>query len=194
MRTRPHRPVLAAALAAVALTLGVVPAAHAVVGQSRASITTITITSTGCSGCRVVASWTPRLEGQPSFYSGDVKGGRAVLRVPTGRTKGLAFTVVHPRPQGKVYGLPLVAVKYQGVATGTKVTPARAAKARRAKVCWAGTSARTVSLRMRTARDPKLASVGGYRHWFSATPAATGSWRAAPRGSVSVRSDYGVCL
>lgn len=172
------------------------PATSPATTSSQAALsgtTTIVVKAPRCKNCRVVAVSSPRLEGSQTFYVGDVVRSRTVIQVPSERTSGLIFTVVNPRAKGRITALPLVALQYKGMGVGTDVSPTRAAQARRAKVCWSGTSEKSVTLKLRTRRDSRLTSVGGYRYWLGETVQTRGPWKYASRGSVAIRDGYDVC-
>lgn len=80
-----------------------------------------------------------------------VRNGRAVSLVPTRRTRGMAISINARRwnPPGAI---PLVIVRYAGTTPGQKVSPSRARQSSQGTDCWAGTSRRTVTLKIRTER------------------------------------------
>ena len=110
-------------------TLGTVPA-------TAGGTTTISV-SVDCPGCTVSAvnatSYYRSGGHQDTYYSSaHVRNGRVVPRVPTSKTRGMAFEVLD-----LTYGRPTVVLKRVG---------------NRGSWCWAGTRARNVTLGISTKR------------------------------------------
>lgn len=98
--------------------------------------TTISI-SIDCPGCKVSAVNAKsyyRSDGRedPYYRWANVRKGRAVLKVPTSKTRGMAFEVLD-----LTYGRPTVVLKRAG---------------NRGSWCWAGTRAKNVTLGISTKR------------------------------------------
>lgn len=132
--------------------------------------TTLTFTTPNCDGCEVVAyralnnpttveTWGPVV----------VHGTVATLRVPTSKTRNMAFSLSKPDPGvgGQPYGssnaVAVVILGYQGVSPGTSVGAAQALRATRGNWCWAGTqkARETIRISYDVFYDADLASTFG---------------------------------
>lgn len=150
-------------LSAGTLLLGLVGGA----GPAEASPTTTVVVTVKCSGCEV------RAVNAVDYYESDgrtpvyvkvatVRRGRAMLRVPTSKTKGMAFEV-EDTPYSFRGSVPTVVLKRKG---------------NKGSWCWAGTRAKRVKIHVKTKR------------WIDyGTPeVAPGHYNLAVRSSPSVKT------
>lgn len=124
-------------LFAGALLLGLVGGA----GPAEASPTTTVVLTVKCSGCEVRAVNAVdyyESDGRAQVYmkTASVRDGRAVLRVPTSKTKGMAFEVVD-----NLYGF-----------RGSVPTVVLKRKGNEGSWCWAGTTAKRATIHVKTKR------------------------------------------
>lgn len=156
---------LLALLAGLLAPLGSAPAqasAQASAQADAAHRTRVVVRIAHCEGCEVSLqqglrnrwwSTTPRR----------IHDGRAVFVVPSGRTRGLSVSVTgtweasSPHPSGFQA---IATLRYGGVAAGERVTFAQARTKRRGSVCFPGTTADRLVLRL-NARKVRVAGNGG---------------------------------
>jgi len=197
------RPLPRAVLAALGAALAVLASvgagpAHATATDAQARRTTITFAVTGCEGCTLTASQfdrsTKRVFGSKGAVVAD---SRAVLVVPTARTRGMYFAILTPRP-ARIDAQPLVTTQVAGHAPGSVVTKGQQKAGRRASACWAGTSEPAVTLSVVVDRvlmpafpdSSRAASVPLAR--FVPTVAALGGFQRAFRGVLATQ-DVWLC-
>lgn len=142
--------VLAAATAALAAPLSAPAVAHPASGTTSAVPTTIvTLTMSNCSGCRIAAYNTTsahfKATGKPEDVA-RVHRGRAVFRIPTAATRGLAFTLLSAGKYTMVGAHADIALDVAGIHAGRRVSAQQARKATGARRCWRGTKATAVTI------------------------------------------------
>lgn len=153
-----RRPLALAAVSALALATGlaVLPPATAAPAPAAdpAPTTTITFRVTGCEGCVLLGATVSGTDQDPTYYNAPkakVRGGVATVTVPTAQTRGMVFGIDAPW-KVMINAQPTLVFQYQGQEPGTRTTVAAARAAKRASVCWAGTTGATAELRVRVAR------------------------------------------
>lgn len=152
-------------LFAGALLLGLVGGT----GPAEASPPTTVVVTVKCSGCDV------RAMNAVDYYETDgrarayvkiatVRNGRAVLRVPTSKTKGMAFEV-DDTPYSSQGSVPTVVLKRKG---------------NKGSWCWAGTTAKRAKIHVKTKRwidyDTPEAAPGHYNLAVWASPSVK-TWK-----------------
>lgn len=141
--------------AAVSVLAAAVVASPALAGDQASRTTTITMRVTGCDGCIITPTQGLRLsKNDATTWIGTpvtVRGGRAVMVVPTRRTAGMSFTIDLAKPV-QIGAMPVITTQYTGAAPGSVVTPAQARAATDASACWSGTSSSVVRLDVRVGR------------------------------------------
>lgn len=173
--------VLATLSLSVLALLGVLPNGSAQ-AAAPAGHTAVTVEVSGCRGCQISASSWVRLHTEPwTSVARTVRNGRVTFYPPTGRTRGLTFTVSdrHAVNDGAV---PVAIMRYSGTRAGHDVAARTARTTRSGFICWAGTKRRTATLHMtvdhfagtsidgtpgygdRPYVDPAGASIGTRRH------------------------------
>jgi hypothetical protein len=127
---------------AAALAAPLAAAGPAVAGPPLPTKTSITLTFTDCSGCRIAAFNTEsaqfKADGKP-LDTAKVHKGKAVFQVPTALTRGLAFTLLTAGKYTMVGAHPDIALDVAGIHAGRWVSAKRAREATGARRCWAGT-------------------------------------------------------
>jgi hypothetical protein len=167
-----------------------------------ADTTTITLKIVNCEGCAVQ----PMLlrtdaDGQVADYTGDrvkVRGGVAVMEVPTDDTPGMSFLIDGP---GKEYidALPVLVTQFRGYRPGTVVTRAQAKAAKKASGCWLGTSASSVTLRARAATvllprfPPDGTTTPVTTAWLVPTAKAVGGFDDVTKGVLATQNSGWPC-
>lgn len=153
--------------------------------------TTITFTASHCDGCTVIAY---RALTNPTTVDTwgpvTIRGSTATLKVPTSKTKNMAFELAKDSPNGEPYGssnaVSVVIVGYRGIPTGSTVSAATALRQTSGSWCWAGTNqARiTINLAYSVFYDADLATTFGGTYgdhsiteWASPTLPVVGGFR-----------------
>jgi len=118
----------------------------------------VTIGVSGCDDCTINAVWALESLSQDTnapatkWSSGPlpVQDGRVRFTVPASKAQGLAFEVDSPRTEGSetVVKQAFAVVRYEGFTASEAVPANRAATARNAYGCWAGTTSAAASLTM----------------------------------------------
>lgn len=149
-----------------AMSVGVVGAG---VAPAEASPTTTVVVTINCTGCDVLAvnavdyfesnGWAPAYS-----KAATVRNGRAVLRVPTSKTQGMAFEVLD--------------IPYD--LRGSRPTVVLKRKGNKGNWCWAGTRAKRATIHVNTKRwiDPGTPEVapGHYNLAVWASPSVK-TWK-----------------
>lgn len=133
------------ALAALALPLTGAPA---IADSPPVAPTTVTLTFTDCSGCKIAAYNTKSAQfkktGKP-VDTARVHKGKAVFQIPGG-TRGLAFTLLTAGKYTMVGAHPDIALDIAGIHAGRTVTAKQAREATGARRCWAGSNSTAVTI------------------------------------------------
>lgn len=151
--------------------------------------TTITLHVTTCRRCPV--RLTQALVGHDVWQSASkrVHAGTVSFTVPTRRTHGATVSVA-PRWQ-TLNALPLVAFRYANTSIGQQISNAVARDKKRGSPCWAGTDARSISMRINVVKYPQRTISGepGYaiRVWSRTTRQATPPYLRTHKGTVATQ-------
>ena len=114
--------------------------------------TALTLEVTDCDGCRVVL--TQAREGRDEVWQAParrVKDGKVSWNIASHRTEGLSMNIHAPWESGPIPAATVV-FRYAGLEVGERVQSDVAKKKRRASVCWAGTDASEVTIKIRAER------------------------------------------
>ncbi|CAM3698090.1 hypothetical protein [Nocardioides zeicaulis] len=135
------------------------PTADAVTHRA-APRTTLTVHAPGCDGCTITAQSALTADYEDVWQSEptEVVDGVATFRVPTERTAGLSMSLRAPWERRLGY-VTVVAMRYAGTSAGAVVSKREARGKHRASACWAGTSASSYDLELRT-RKVRVVGVG----------------------------------
>lgn len=137
------------AVVAAVLTLAVPFAVPIAAPASAAeSMTTITMSVSGCEGCTIIPTTTPA--GSSDIYNGPkakVMNGVATMTVPTSQTAGMYFGI-KASWKSQVNAQPLIVFQYKGAQVGGSPTKAQAMAYTRASACWAGTTDAAVDIQV----------------------------------------------
>lgn len=119
---------------------------------------------------------------KPEYWDGPhaiVRGGVARLNVPTNITQGMSFTIMarweQPGPGGSITNIVLGSDTRPA---GSTVSVSEAKKTRYATACWAGTTAKSTTIRVSVIRDVYYERGERYVQsfaWASPTVATVGS-------------------
>ncbi|NHC14702.1 hypothetical protein [Motilibacter deserti] len=177
------RKLLAVAAGAVAAAALAAPA------HAATPTTTVTLSIRGCDGC-TFGVWNTTEAGTSDrpLRTVTVRNGTASFRVPTALTKGLALDWRDPKGRYQLPGaVPAVSMALPQHAPGTVVSEPRARAATRAYYCWAGTRARTYTIRLglttfRTESYEGDRMVTGAAIWASPTLKGYGTARTLEKG------------
>jgi hypothetical protein len=162
-------------------------------GASRAhrraatSYTRVTLNIDTCSRCPV--DLVQAIEGRGSVWRSRterVKDGAVSFRVPTRRTHQMSFEI---NPRWSVLNVvPNIVTRYHGIQVGDIVTDDVAPHKKRAAGCWAGTSARRITLDVRAVKFPARDLEGnpgfGLRAWFEPTMDSSGPMVPTFKGAI----------
>ena len=146
----------AAAMAALSLVLAGTPTAQAretraletrAAAQTKTTVLTVKIRS--CEGCEVtLISYLDSYDNGWSSDAHTIAGDQAAFVVPTARTVGLSAMVRTPW-EGNTGYVTMVVFRYRGLAVGDRIGFNRARTMTKASGCWAGTTAKQASLRIK---------------------------------------------
>jgi len=184
--------VACAAMAIPAVTVQAAPQAPA------AGNTMITMKVTGCEGCTI----TPvrAIAGEDAVWSGTavkVKGGKAVLTVPTAKTRGMSFNL-EASWNVAINAMPVIVTQYEGTQPGQVVTKRQAMGLASATGCWAGTTEPAVTVRVTVRRVTMPAFPPGGKKkttqvplaWMVPTQSATGGFDTASKGVIAQQNAW----
>lgn len=163
--------------------------ASSTVGSSAAATTTITLHVARCGHCPV--RLTQSLPGHATWQSASqrVVDRTVTFTVPTARTHGMTVSVA-PRWQA-LNAVPLVAFRYANTTIGQHISNAVAQAKRRGSPCWAGTTARDVSMAIRVVKYPQRTISGqpgtAIRVWARTTRHATPPYLRTHKGTVATQ-------
>jgi hypothetical protein len=160
-----------------------------------AAVTTrLTFRAASCEGCRITAmrylySSTRQVVSARDIGSATVRGGVAVIQVPTSQTRGMAFQIETPDLRGSGGAVPVAVLRYRGEPVRSTVTKAEARSAKRGSWCWAGTTSSRKTIVLRTYRftDPRLPDVyaDSISVWSKTSlPVMRSSWSSVFRGGL----------
>ena len=145
---------LAGVATAVCLILAATTSAQAQnQAHDRAPNTVLTVNVRSCEGCEITLV---------SYLDGDmgagwasdphkVQNGKAAFVVPTAKTEGLSVMVRTPW-EGHTGYVTMVVFRYKGLATGERIGFNKARTMKKASGCWAGTTEKQASLRVKVRR------------------------------------------
>jgi len=157
--TRGVRRILAAVVTtAAALGLAVAGPSGAQAGTTdrsaaHAKNTVLTVKIRACEGCEVTLVSYLQEDPQSGWSSEPhtIAGGQAAFVVPTAKTLGLTAMIRTPW-EGQTGYVTMAVFRYQGLVPGDRIGFNRARTMTKASGCWAGTSARQATLRIKVRR------------------------------------------
>jgi hypothetical protein len=126
--------------------------AHETRAAAQTKTTVLTVRIRSCEGCEVTLI--SYLDSYDNGWSSDphtIAGGQAAFVVPTARTAGLSAMVRTPW-EGNTGYVTMVVFRYRGLAVGDRIGFNRARTMTKASGCWAGTTAKQASLRIKVRR------------------------------------------
>ncbi len=147
--------------------------------------TKVTVKLKGCKTCKVRLT---QKRGSAALWDSKWKKaskGTAVFTVPTAKTIGLTAMVDAPWEK-KFKKTAEVVMRYKGKALGAKVSPAAAAKAKKASSCYAGTTAASLTFKV-SVKKVKAGAKVSTRAWTQKTQRYRKPTRKAPMGVLSVK-------
>jgi hypothetical protein len=170
--------------------------------------TVLTLAVDSCNGCQIFlvqslkhasGRWTTWTSSGKTITAGQVK-----FKVPTQRTHGMSMFLQAPWQTGG-NSAPVAVVRYRNTTVGQTIPNRIARHKRYATGCWAGTSARRVTIAMRVVGFPMRQNDGSpgvsARVWFTRMHAirplassyrGSHRWVPSPRGFLSAQ-DYFSC-
>jgi len=194
-----RKPVATAAVLGVVAAM-IVPAgvAQAAPHAPAAGSTSITMKVTGCNGCTITP--VQAIEGEDAIWSGaavKVKGGKALLTVPTARTRGMSFNL-EAAWNVAINAMPVIVTQYESTQPGQSVTKKQAMTFTRATGCWAGTTepAVTVNVTVRRVTMPAFPPSGKKKTtrvplaWMVPTQSTTGGFDTASKGVIAQQNAW----
>lgn len=104
-------------------------------------MTTLTVKLKGCEGCHLEA-WSNDGSSTGWHKRSKISGGKAVFKMPTIRTHGMAFTIDTPDRRSAAGGnaASMVVMRYTSVPVGKNIWPLDAVNKTRGHSCWVGTN------------------------------------------------------
>jgi hypothetical protein len=144
-----------AATAALSLALAGTSSAQAreAAADANAETTALTIKIRSCEGCEVTLI--SYLDEDPQHgWSSDahvIQNGKAAFVVPTERTLGMSV-MVHTPWEGHLGYTTMAVMRYQGLTVGDRIGFNRARTMKKASGCFAGTTEKTYTLRLKVRR------------------------------------------
>ncbi len=156
---------------------------------SAAQTSTLSLHVDSCERCPVTL--TQALEGRKVWQSATkrVQDGDVTFTVPIARTRGMSITV-SPR-WSDLDAVPLVAFRYAGTEVGQVIPNSLAATETRGTACWAGTSAKAVSMDIRVVSYAHRTQSGdpgrAIRVWSKTTRHAMLPYLDAYKGSLGTQ-------
>ena len=192
-----RKPVVAL-VASFALAMTPVVSAAAAPQAPSAASTTITVKVIGCGGCTITP--VQAITGEDTIWTGTavkVSGGKAVLTVPTVRTRGMSFNL-EASWNVAINAMPVIVTQYQGTQPGQVVTKKQAMAFTGATGCWAGTTEPAVTLNVTVRRVTMPAFPPGGKKkttrvplaWMVPTQSTTGGFDAASKGVIAQQNAW----
>lgn len=187
------------ALCAFALAILLMPAlssqAAAIVSHApaaQASRTMISFQVEGCDDCKIRP--VQNRHGTITYWGPEkvIRKSKVSFRVPTARTRDMAFLVYAPFDQYAQDGIPMVVVTgFKAKKPGAKVTDIFASKRRKASGCWSGVAKKKVKNTLvvkRRKQHGKTVAAG----WLQRTWKSNPYWWNINRGGYHA-SDPSIC-
>lgn len=158
----------------------------------------MTLEVKGCDGCTIAPASVQKAGDQYADWIGPVKtvrDGEVTFRLPKTWTPWMYFTIQPKVPSGVYNSETLIAMRYDGFAVGQRVSRAQAASGDSAYGCWAGTTARAITMKVVVTRFPAT-SVDGQvsgphiRAFMSRGKPTVGSAGSTFEGSLGTQDPY----